>query len=301
MSEQISAPGREVVGVDAGASLVKIAHQPAGGGVRYALYRADEHDRVVEALGDLAPSGLGLTGAGAVALSERLPRSFPQPVHVPEFEAWRIGASRILEEIELLEGRRSLLVSLGTGTSVLLLLEGDRALRVGGTALGGGTLLGLGRALTGVGDFAELCKLADRGRRGQVDLQIADIYPGGEISLPGEATASSFAKLALPNAGSAGTGPSAQPDREDLAAAVFGLVGENVALICGGIAAATGADQIVYAGSTLRDNPVLRAVLRLVTAGMGHRATFLPGGEFAGARGAREAALGAPNGDERTA
>ena len=38
----------------------------------------------------------------------------------------------------------------------MLLVEPERATRVGGTALGGGTLLGLGSALVGTADFDEL-------------------------------------------------------------------------------------------------------------------------------------------------
>ena len=60
-----------------------------------------------------------------------------------EFDAWRAGAIRLLERQGEKPPERDLLVSLGTGTSMLL-VEPGRANRVGGTALGGGTLLGLG-------------------------------------------------------------------------------------------------------------------------------------------------------------
>ena len=137
------------------------------------------------------------------------------------------------------------------------------------------------------GDLAplpELCELAERGRRGAVDLLVSDIYLPGEVSLPGELTAASFGRIAAEN------GRAGDPRPEDLAAGVMGLVGENVALICGGLAGARRVDRIVYGGTTLRENPALSDTLKVVTAGMGLRCTILPSGEFAGAVGALQLA-----------
>ena len=96
----------------------------------------------------------------------------------------------------------------------------------------------------------------------------------------GELTAASFGKLARP-----GGGP-ATPAHEDLAHAVMGLVGENVALICAGLGAAHQVNRVVFGGSTLRDNRTLREVLQRITAALGPEVVFLPDGEFAGALGA---------------
>jgi pantothenate kinase len=66
----------------------------------------------------------------------------------------------------------------------------------------------------------------------------------------------------------------------------MGLVGENIALICGGLAAATQVRRIVFAGSTLRGNPALVEVLREITRALGREPIFLAQGEHAGALGA---------------
>ena len=84
---------------------------------------------------------------------------------------------------------------------------------MGGTALGGGTLLGLGSALTGATAFEDLCALARRGHRSHIDLMIADIYGEGEIGLPADATASAFAKFA----GDGSVAPLDLPDQEGTA------------------------------------------------------------------------------------
>ena len=66
----------------------------------------------------------------------------------------------------------------------------------------------------------------------------------------------------------------------------MGLVGENVALICAGLAALTGARRLVFGGSTLRGNESLREVLQGILGALGRDLVFLEDGEFAGALGA---------------
>src|SRR5262249_19094699 len=142
---------------------------------------------------------------------------------VGEFEAWAAGARALL-------GRepppRFLVVSVGTGTSAILVEPGG-ATRVGGTALGGGVIVGLGAALCGERDFDEIAAVAQGGDRRRVDLLVSDIYTEGEFLLPGDINAASFAKLAREGS---------RPAAADLAHGIMGLVGENVGLICGGLA-----------------------------------------------------------------
>ena len=70
----------------------------------------------------------------------------------------------------------------------------------------------------------------------------------------------------------------------------MGLVGENVALICGGLAAAAGVARIVYGGTTLRNNPAITDILRALAPAHACEATILRDGEFTGALGALEIA-----------
>jgi type II pantothenate kinase len=258
-------------GADVGATLVKLAVRDGRGDTSTATLPAEALDAVAERLRDLAPTRLGLTGGGAPRLVERLAQS---AVLVGEFEAWAEGARRLL-------GRdapeRFLVVSVGTGTSALL-VEPKRVARVGGTALGGGTIVGLGAALCGVRDFDAIAALAARGDRRRVDLLIRDIYPEGDFLLPGDVNAASFAKLALPDGGA--------PDAADLAHGIMGLVGENVGLICAGLAARLEVELIAFGGSTLRDNPALTAILGGVCAVLRRKPHFLADGQFTGAVGA---------------
>lgn len=262
------------IGIDAGATLAKLAVRTGEGELRHELLPAAEPARVAETVRALAPGRLGLTGCGAAELARRLGGD---AVRVNEFAAWGSGASQLLvrQGVEG-PGERHLLVSVGTGTSVML-ADGMSVTRIGGTALGGGTVVGLGALLLGRRDFAELAALAERGDRRRVDLLVSDIYGPGEIALTGDLTAASFGKLALAE------GP---PAPEDVAQAIMSLVGENVAIICGGLGIAQQVERVVFGGTTLRGNPALREVLRAITTAFGREVTFLEGGEFAGAVGA---------------
>ena len=71
--------------------------------------------------------------------------------------------------------------------------------RVGGTALGGASFLGLARALTSATTYREALALAARGDSSEVDTLVEDIYGSTgcvDLGLPPSLTAASFGKLA---------------------------------------------------------------------------------------------------------
>jgi len=271
-SEAVS--GAIGVGVDVGATLAKIAFRTPERRIEFLLEPASALDEVAALLARAKTARIGLTGGGGAELGRRIAG---EAIPVNEFAAWGTGAKALLEDAGGPPADRYLLVSLGTGTSVML-ADGMGVQRVGGTALGGGTIVGLGAALLGVSAFDELVALATSGDRRRVDLLVSDIYRPGEIPLAGDLTAANFGKL--------GRGEDAAPSPADQAHALMGLVGENVALVCAGIGAALQVRSVVFGGSTLRGNGPLVDILAQITGFTGTRATFLPDGEFAGALGA---------------
>jgi type II pantothenate kinase len=260
-------PSPAVLGVDVGATLAKLAFR--GEALHTEHMPSGDLDGVRARIIELAPRRIVATGGGADALGDALGGVVVE--HLPEFEAWSRGAPRVAADEGLTLPPCYLVVSLGTGTSVLAIRDGS-ATRVGGTGLGGGTILGLGRLLLGAGTFTEIADLASRGQRSAVDLVVSDIYRGPS-PLPGDLTAANFAKL----------GSTKLPD---LAHALLGLVGENVALVSAGLARLAGANVVLYGGSTLSDNPALRGVLERTTALAGLTARFLTRGAYCGAVGA---------------
>ena len=266
--------GAAAAGVDIGATLAKLAIRASDGRTRFHLMPAQAIEQVARKVEASCAAQVGLTGGGATELASLMGSD---TVRAVEFDAWRRGAAEMLGRQGSDRSGPFLLVSLGTGTSAML-VKGDEAIRVGGTALGGGTIVGLGAALTGSASFAEITELAKLGDRRRLDLLVSDIYPAGELSLPGDLNAASFAKLALCKQ----DGPA---DPRDLAHAIMGMVAENVGLICGGLAVAAGVSRIVYGGSTLRDNSTLVEILEIIAATRGHEVVFLENPEFAGAMG----------------
>jgi type II pantothenate kinase len=286
MRREAREEGRRAAGVDVGATLVKLALRGEDGGTAFESLPAADLDRVSERLARWAPEELGLTGCGAPGLG---PDWNARAVSIGEFEAWAAGARTLLTAAAEPAPERFLMVSLGTGTSALLVEPGS-VTRVGGTALGGGTVVGLTAALTGERDFATIAELARRGDRRRVDLLISDVYPQG-FMLPGDANAASFAKLSRSAVGGASLA--------DLAHGVIGLVAENVGLICAGLAVRCDVERVVFGGSTLELGSTLTIILDVVCRMFGRSAHFLEDGRYAGALGAL--ALGASGPEMRTA
>jgi type II pantothenate kinase len=256
------------VGIDAGASLWKIARLREE--LELEVLPAGAIEGVRRRIAGWRPARISVTGGGAARIAAALDGLGVQ--QVPEFAAWARGAQALAGRIGWTLPQRYLLVSLGTGTSILE-IDGETFQRVGGTALGGGTLLGLASLLCGAESFAEAAALAARGERGRVDLLVRDVYPDGDIALPPDLTASNFAKLA-----------SREP--ADLAHALMGLLGENIGITCTAVAHTRSIETLVFGGSALEANPTLQEILRLTVQMGGREAKVLPGGAFCGAVGA---------------
>lgn len=270
--------GGEEIGLDLGATLTKAIVVGAGApltDIETFLFPAGDAAAVDAFLTRYRRPLLAATGAGARRLAKQLTGE-TLAVVADEFVAWGLGEEALLAEADFVPSHPHLLVSLGTGTSILRVENGASVVRVGGTGLGGGTLQGFGRLLLGESDHDTLSALAAQGDRRRVDLLVRDLYGAGEIALSGDLTAANLGRVT-------------SRDPRDLAHAIVGLIGENVALLAGALARQDGGRpplDIVYAGSTLRSNPALRYVLAFVSSLSGATARFLPRGEFVGAVGA---------------
>lgn len=256
------------VGIDVGATLCKLVTQKET--LETARYSSSDLGPARAWAKARRPRQIAATGGGADALGDEWAGARVE--RIPEFVAWARGAPIVAREAGVELPDAYLLVSLGTGTSVLAVRDGH-ATRVGGSALGGGTLLGLGGLLLEVRSFEEIAELAARGDRRRVDLLVGDIYAKGGIELPPDLNAASFGKL-----------ESRAP--EDLAHALMGLIGENLGIICTALAREAEIETIVYCGSTLEENRALEQVLSFATLAFGGRAVYLPRGAFCGAVGA---------------
>ncbi|CAE8711371.1 unnamed protein product, partial [Polarella glacialis] len=96
-----------------------------------------------------------------------------------------------------------IIVNIGSGVSILRVDAGAKGepktfTRLGGTATGGATFLGLSKLLTSAKTFSEALELARRGDAAKVNKLVSDIYghDGCEnLGLPANMTAAHFGKL----------------------------------------------------------------------------------------------------------
>ncbi|RSN73862.1 pantothenate kinase [Candidatus Methanodesulfokora washburnensis] len=142
----------------------------------------------------------------------------------------------------------AVVASIGTGTAVVhAKRHGNEVIsrHLGGTGVGGGTLVGLGRLLLGRGSVEGIVELAERGRHEAVDLLIRDIVGGPVGNLPESATASNFGKV--------GDGT----ELSDIAAGLVRMISEVVGtVICLAAKSVKMEDRIVLVGTV----PTIRIV-----------------------------------------
>jgi type II pantothenate kinase len=110
---------------------------------------------------------------------------------------------------------------------------------VTGSAVGGGTLLGLSKLILGTGNADEIDRLALSGDANAVDIMM-DEAVGGEVGkLPANANAVNLGKLI--DAG--------EFSREDIAAGLVRLVAQVIAVIAINAADAAGLEDIILSGT----------------------------------------------------
>ena len=260
------------IGIDAGGSLIKIAYEENG---RF-HFRKQPIGQMSEALGWLkiisSNKTIFLTGGRSGKIKAEF---FPDAVIIDEFTAVCEGANYLMMEEGLPNASKSMLINIGTGSSWFK-IEGDHYDRVLGSGIGGGTFMGLGKSLADSSDFASLVRLSASGERGNVDLLVKDIYHPEAPPIPGELTASNFAKTEAINASSPA----------DKMASFLNMMAETITLLTVQTAALHGIKKVIFIGSTLAGNTPLQEGLDYYCKMSGLEPIFLRNGEFSGAIGA---------------
>ncbi|MBI2549219.1 hypothetical protein HYW21_07765 [Candidatus Woesearchaeota archaeon] len=131
--------------------------------------------------------------------------------HISEIVAIGTGALFLARE------GKGVVLSCGTGTCMVY-QESQESIHIGGTGIGGGTLLGLGKLLLGTEDVEKITTLAKNGDNTRIDVTIQDIIGGPLGMLPPEITAANFGKVT-------------STKKEDIAHAIVTLVAEGIASV----------------------------------------------------------------------
>ena len=224
-----------ILGMDLGASAVKIVAME-GEALCLTHYEHNSRRTAAEILRHfLAEHGLsaneicGLAATGLNAERSDL-QSLGLPYQeVPELQATGRGATWLTGE------NRAIVASFGTGTAFVRAWDGEYT-HLGGTGVGGGTLVGLGTRILGCGDPFQLSAMAQEGDISRVDLTIGDVCSGSE-GLPEEMTASNLAK----------TG--GEQRDADWAAGILNLVLQVVGSMAMFCANGCGADTVIVTGA----------------------------------------------------
>lgn len=177
-----------------------------------------------------------MTGAGSSYLTKGLYGL--SCTKVPEFHSIALGG------LYLSGLDRALCVSMGTGTALVYSETGKAAEYLGGTGVGGGTLMGLSKLLLNAEDIEHITDMAVGGNLENIDLRISDITAeNGLTELSRDLTASNFAKV------------NEIATKNDIAAGLMNMVFETVGMMSVFAARSRGVKNIVLTGNLTQLEP----------------------------------------------
>lgn len=250
--------GKAVLGIDVGGSATKIVGFCDINGKRELIapqyvHANDPLTSIYGAFGKFTmENGLSLndiervmmTGVGSTFAEKPLYEGLDCRV-VPEFDSVGRGGLYLsgLDE--------AIVVSMGTGTALIYAKrQEDGAVKIeylGGTGVGGGTLIGLSRLMLGVDTVEHIEQLAKEGNLSNIDLRIGDmsrknLHPDMNLEL----TASNFGKL------------NDLADKNDIALGIANLVGETIGMLSVFAARSYQLDRVVLTGNLTTLAPIRR-------------------------------------------
>ena len=265
---------KNILGIDIGGSTTKIIGYRDGEIFSPLLVKAnDPKASLYGAFGKfLSENSLKLedvervmiTGVGSSFIAGEI---FGIPIkRIDEFEA--IGRGGLfLSGLE-----KAIIVSMGTGTAFVAANK-DSIRHVGGSGVGGGTLLGLSNRMLNVRHFDDIIETAKCGDLGNVDLLIQDISPENVGSLTQNVTASNFGKISdLATSG-------------DLALGIINLVFQTIGVMSVFASYVENTKNIVLTGN-LTNVPQTRELFDVMQALYGVEFIIPSNSEYATATGA---------------
>ena len=187
-------------------------------------------------------SRIMMTGAGSSVVTK--PIYNLNCVPVPEFTSVGLGGLYLSGLSE------AIVVSMGTGTALIHAKHCGEKYKIdylGGTGVGGGTMVGLAKKMLGVDQVEHIEQLCEGGDLANVDLRIRDIstkniYPGVNYEL----TASNFGKL------------SDLANKHDIALGIANMVAETIGMMAVFAARNYQLDQVVLTGNLTAIAPIRR-------------------------------------------
>ena len=246
---------KNVIGIDVGGSTTKIVGFSKGEDGKKKLISplfvraTDPITSIYGALGKFTSENnlslddidrIMITGVGSTHLQGSIYSL--KSYTIPEFSAVALGGLYLsgLDE--------AIIVSMGTGTAIIHAKKEGKETKIdylGGTGIGGGTLLGLTRKMTGVNTIEHIEELCSEGNLANIDLRVGDISKNAKLTGVNEnLTASNFGKL------------SDLATNGDIALGVANMVAETIAMISIFAARGHGVNNVVLLGNLTTINPI---------------------------------------------
>ncbi len=237
---------KTVIGIDIGGSTTKIVgfectdNEPRLIAPQF-VRATDAITSVYGAFGKFTmQNGLELTDIDKVLMTGVGASFITKPIYsldcktVSEFESVGLGGLYLsgLDE--------AVVVSMGTGTALIHAKRvGDttETKYLGGTGVGGGTLLGLSRRMIGVDTVEHIEAMCAEGNLDNVDLRIKDISGDKSFQISDNLTASNFGKL------------SDLASKNDVALGIANMVAETIAMLSVFAARSFGVKNVVLTGN----------------------------------------------------
>ncbi len=227
-----------IIGIDIGGSTTKIVGFKVNAVINPLQVRAtDPISSLYGAFGKFLNSNrlklddiscIMLTGVGSFNVREKI---FGIPTgRVDEFVCIGMGG------LFLSNIANAVIVSMGTGTAFVK-AENGNVRHLGGTGVGGGTLLGLSNRMLNIRHFNDLVEMAKDGDLSNVDLFVKDIAGDLIVGLPPETTASNFGKI------------SDLATKPDIALGIVNLVFQTIGVLSIFAARIDGTRDIVLTGN----------------------------------------------------
>jgi len=256
-----------VIGIDVGGSTTKIVGFRYGNSQNPQLIQplfvraTDPVTAMYGAFGRFTTeNGIALSDVDCIMTTGVGSSFMQQPIYglkchtVPEFSSIGRGGLYLSGLSE------AIVVSMGTGTAIvhakaltgedgLPLVDSEHDTEIeylGGTGVGGGTMLGLTKLLTGVGTIEHIEQLCQSGNLANIDLRVGDISKKSFREMSDNLTASNFGRV------------SDLATHSDLALGVANLVAETIAMMSIFAARSFDVHDIVLIGNLSSITPVRR-------------------------------------------
>jgi len=171
---------------------------------------------------------IALTGANAEKAKKLFGKKF-EFVLVNEIQAIAKGSGFLSKEKNFLAG------SIGTGTCFVSVKK-NKASHIGGTALGGKTILGLSELITKEKDFKKIEESALKGKAEKTDLMLFDVYSKGIGLLKKNVPVAHFGRIK-------------SNKKTDLNAGIINMICQGISLNALFAAKALKQKKIVFSGS----------------------------------------------------